>query len=166
MCYLPDVCFSIGPVDGTAQVSAPDPASGASDKEGHVNGDTKILQDLFAEGIKGAIDHTKVESTNADEDIIMDFEASKIAREAAEELRASRQLCEGHSVSVPTWTGRSGVSGAPKGFLRFGSTQNPKFYINQGEFMQLIDWRGLQHHLQIVQCVVRYASYQLHHPWL
>ncbi|GMH43692.1 hypothetical protein BSKO_11614 [Bryopsis sp. KO-2023] len=89
--------------------------------------DAGILRALFDKGVKGAIDHSKIESANDPEVIAVNIEASKIAREAMERLRDSRQLCEMNSVEVPTWTGRSGESGAPGAGCRFGGALNPKF---------------------------------------
>ena len=54
----------------------------------------KILRDLFeGTGIMSAIDHTKIESANDPETRAIDYEASRIARQAADALRQSRRVC-------------------------------------------------------------------------
>jgi hypothetical protein len=53
----------------------------------------KILRDLFeGTGIMSAIDHSKIESANDPETRAIDYEASRIARQAAEALRQSRRV--------------------------------------------------------------------------
>ena len=53
----------------------------------------KILRDLFeGTGIMSAIDHSKIESANDPETRAIDYEASRIARQAAEALRHSRRV--------------------------------------------------------------------------
>ncbi len=53
----------------------------------------KILRDLFeGTGIMSAIDHSKIESANDPETRSIDYEASRIARQAAEALRQSRRV--------------------------------------------------------------------------
>lgn len=64
---------------------------------------------------------------NAHDDVKMRLEdqASQVAQRAAEALRQSRMLRNRDSVSVPTWTGRSGSAGAPSSVRpKFGSTVN------------------------------------------
>lgn len=58
-------------------------------------------------------------------------QASQVARRAAEALRQSRMIRSHDSVSVPTWTGRSGTAGAPSSVRRkFGSTVNAQLVNN------------------------------------
>ena len=53
----------------------------------------KILRDLFeGTGIMSAIDHSKIESANDPETRAIDYEASRIARQAADALRQSRRV--------------------------------------------------------------------------
>lgn len=52
-----------------------------------------ILRDLFeGTGIMSAIDHSKIESANDPETRAIDYEASRIARQAADALRQSRRV--------------------------------------------------------------------------
>lgn len=57
----------------------------------------------------------------------LEHQASQVAQRAAEALRQSRMLRSRESISVPTWTGRSGCAGAPSSVrMRFGSTVNSR----------------------------------------
>ncbi|PSC71103.1 CHROMATIN REMODELING 8 [Micractinium conductrix] len=93
------------------------------------NGDAKILKELFEEsGVRGAIDHAKVEGANDPQRRAADAEAARIARRAAEALKQSRLACARAPVSQPTWTGRSGGAGLPGSGAapRFGRAANPR----------------------------------------
>ncbi|EIE27594.1 hypothetical protein COCSUDRAFT_34894 [Coccomyxa subellipsoidea C-169] len=85
--------------------------------------DAKILRDLFeGTGVMSALDHSKIEGANNPEALNIDAQAARIARRAAAALRQSRAACVTAPVNQPTWTGRSGGSGAP----RFGATSNQR----------------------------------------
>ncbi len=60
---------------------------------GHDN--AKILRDLFeGTGVLSALDHSKIEGANDPEARAVDYQASRVARQAAEALRLSRQECQ------------------------------------------------------------------------
>lgn len=60
-----------------------------------------------------------------EEKMRLEEQASQVARKAAEALRQSRMLRSRDSISVPTWTGKSGAAGAPSSVRqKFGSTVN------------------------------------------
>ncbi|KAK6120027.1 hypothetical protein DH2020_046228 [Rehmannia glutinosa] len=101
--------------------------------EGEANqSDTKadeeksFLQSLFdAHGIHSAVNHDAIMNANDEEKVKLEEHASKVAQRAAEALRQSRMLRSRESITVPTWTGRSGAAGAPSSVKRkFGSTIN------------------------------------------
>jgi DNA excision repair protein ERCC-6 len=50
---------------------------------------------------------------NDPESLAADAEAARVAARAAEALRRSREECMRAPVNAPTWTGRSGATGAP-----------------------------------------------------
>eukprot|EP00803_Ostreobium_quekettii_P007583 evm.model.scf_983.2 EVM.evm.TU.scf_983.2 scf_983:13173-28199(-) len=103
--------------------------SGADPRD---QGDTKILAELFeGQGVRGAMDHGKIEAANNTEAVAVDLEASRVAREAAERLRESRRACQSDGIAVPTWTGRSGRAGAPSGLQgrQFGGVVNPRLNV-------------------------------------
>lgn len=64
-------------------------------------------------------------NANDEEKMKLEEEASKVAQRASEALRQSRMLRSRESITVPTWTGKSGAAGAPSSVRRkFGSTVN------------------------------------------
>lgn len=71
------------------------------------------------------MNHDAIMNANDEEKMRLDEQASQVAQRAAEALRQSRMLRSRESISVPTWTGKSGVAGAPlSGKRKFGSTVN------------------------------------------
>ncbi|KPI36583.1 DNA repair protein rhp26 [Cyphellophora attinorum] len=81
----------------------------------------RMMEGLFSRsGIHSAIEHDVVIGGNssakkvtADADIV-ERQARKIAREAAEELRRAGEEARNVPIGVPTWTGEFGVSGRPQ----------------------------------------------------
>lgn len=64
-------------------------------------------------------------NANDEEKAKFEEHASKVAQRAAEALRQSRMLRSRESITVPTWTGKSGAAGAPSSVRRkFGSAIN------------------------------------------
>ncbi|MFS7975388.1 putative DNA helicase chromatin remodeling SNF2 family [Helianthus anomalus] len=91
--------------------------------------ETNILKSLFdAQGIHSAVNHDLIMNANDEEKVRLDEQASQIAHRAAEALRQSRMIRSRESISVPTWTGKSGTAGAPGPSVtrKFGSTVNSK----------------------------------------
>ncbi|KAG0485702.1 hypothetical protein HPP92_009781 [Vanilla planifolia] len=94
---------------------------------GSANEATNILKSLFdAQGIHSAINHDAILNAHDNSDKVrMEEQASRVAQRAAEALQESRLLRGRESFSLPTWTGRSGVAGAPSTVHRkFGSAVN------------------------------------------
>ncbi|XP_051142683.1 protein CHROMATIN REMODELING 8 [Andrographis paniculata] len=100
-----------------------DKATGVHTK---VDEETNFLQSLFeAHGIHSAMNHDAIMSAHDEDKMKVEEHASKVAQRAAEALRQSRILRRRESISVPTWTGRSGAAGGPSSVKRkFGSTIN------------------------------------------
>ncbi|KAJ6773705.1 DNA EXCISION REPAIR PROTEIN ERCC-6-RELATED [Salix purpurea] len=98
--------------------------AGCSD--GEVDEETNILKSLFAaNGIHSAVNHDVIMNAHDEEKIRLEEQASQVAQRAAEALRQSRMLRSRDSISVPTWTGKSGTAGAPSSVRqKFGSTVN------------------------------------------
>jgi len=81
---------------------------------GQQEGDAFILKELFDQaGMHSALDHDKIEGAYKPENNIAKKEAKKIAEKAAKALRESRRSLMSTPLTVPTWTGRSGLAGAP-----------------------------------------------------
>ncbi|CAN0886023.1 Protein CHROMATIN REMODELING 8 [Linum grandiflorum] len=96
----------------------------ADHKDQEIDEETNILKSLFdANGIHSAIDHDAIVSANDEQKVRMEEQASQVAQRAAEALRQSRVIRSRESISVPTWTGKSGCAGAPSTVRqKFGST--------------------------------------------
>ena len=58
--------------------------------------DARMLRELFdgGAGVMSALDHGKIEGANNPEALHIDKEAARVARRAAEALRASRAACQ------------------------------------------------------------------------
>lgn len=102
----------------------------------HCNGvddETNILKSLFdANGIHSALNHDLIMDAHDEEKMRLEEQASQVAHRAAEALRQSRMIRSHDSISVPTWTGRSGAAGAPSSVRRkFGSTVNAQLVNNR-----------------------------------
>ncbi|KAL0437357.1 UNVERIFIED_CONTAM: DNA excision repair protein CSB [Sesamum radiatum] len=96
----------------------------SSDKK--ADEETSFLQSLFdAHGIHSAVNHDAIMNAHDEDKIKLEEHASRVAQRAAEALRQSRILRSQESITVPTWTGKSGAAGAPSSLRRkFGSTIN------------------------------------------
>ncbi|KAL0418632.1 UNVERIFIED_CONTAM: DNA excision repair protein CSB [Sesamum radiatum] len=72
-----------------------------------------------------AVNHDAIMNAHDEDKIKLEEHASRVAQRAAEALRQSRILRSQESITVPTWTGKSGAAGAPSSLRRkFGSTIN------------------------------------------
>ncbi|KAL6968185.1 Protein CHROMATIN REMODELING 8 [Sarracenia purpurea var. burkii] len=100
--------------------------------DGEVDEETNILRSLFdGHGIHSAMNHDAIMNAHDEEKIRLEEQASQVAQRAAEALRLSRMLRTRESISVPTWTGKSGAAGAPSSVCRkFGSTLNSQLINN------------------------------------
>jgi DNA excision repair protein ERCC-6 len=78
--------------------------------------ESRLLSTLFASsGVHSALQHDSIMEASRPEVLLVEREANRVAKEAAEALRESRRQARLNDIGTPTWTGRSG--GAP----RFGS---------------------------------------------
>ncbi|PRQ25810.1 putative DNA helicase chromatin remodeling SNF2 family [Rosa chinensis] len=104
----------------------------ADHSEGDVDEETNILKCLFdTQGIHSAMNHDVIMNAHDEEKMRLEEQASQVAQRAAEALRQSRMLRSRDSVSVPTWTGKSGMAGAPSAVRgKFGSTVNSRLISN------------------------------------
>ncbi|CAA2934044.1 CHROMATIN REMODELING 8 [Olea europaea subsp. europaea] len=99
---------------------------------GDVDEDTSFLRSLFdAHGIHSAVNHDAILNAHDEDKTKLEEEASQVAQRAAEALRQSRILRNQESITVPTWTGKSGAAGGPPSVRRkFGSTVNSQLVTN------------------------------------
>ncbi|XWS76234.1 hypothetical protein CRYUN_Cryun01aG0158000 [Craigia yunnanensis] len=103
--------------------------------DGEVDEEKNILRNLFdAQGIHSAMNHDAIMNAHDEEKMRLEEQASQVAQRAAEALRQSRMLRSHDSISVPTWTGKSGAAGAPSAVRKkFGSTLNSQLVKPTGE---------------------------------
>lgn len=118
-----DPALDLAAYDSGSDDPPADPSKSASD-------DNRILAALFSrEGIQSAMDHDAIlGASSQQEKAVIAGLAAKVAERAVQALKKSRQAMRDAPVNAPTWTGRSGVTGAPPGMAdsaprpRFGTT--------------------------------------------
>ncbi|KAI8060927.1 SNF2 family N-terminal domain-containing protein [Gongronella butleri] len=89
--------------------------------------DDHVLSSLFEmTGIHSALQHDRIMDADGHDTFFVEREASLIAEQAAKALKESRKRTRLNKVGTPTWTGRSGIAGAPQGTPppRFGQKAN------------------------------------------
>src|SRR5436305_13425014 len=78
--------------------------------------ESRLLSTLFASsGVHSALQHDSIMEASMPETMLVEKEAARVAKEAADALRESRRQIRRNEFGTPTWTGRSG------GVPRFGS---------------------------------------------
>lgn len=66
-------------------------------------------------GVHSVMKHDVIMEASSSDHVLVEAEASRVAQDALRALKVSRQRCLGAASGVPTWTGVSGLSGAPSG---------------------------------------------------
>lgn len=66
-------------------------------------------------GVHSALKHDKIVNSSNSDYLIVEAEADSVAKQAVDALKQSRERCLATTSGVPTWTGQSGLSGAPPG---------------------------------------------------
>lgn len=90
--------------------------SRAEDEPSQGPDDSRLLSTLFASsGVHSALQHDSIMEASRPEVMLVEREATRVAKEAAHALRESRRELRRNEIGTPTWTGRSG------GTARFGS---------------------------------------------
>ena len=66
-------------------------------------------------GVHSALQHDTIMNSSDPDSVLVESEASKVAKSAARALKASRRHClqMGAGRGHPTWTGQHGMAGAP-----------------------------------------------------
>ncbi|KFV65211.1 DNA excision repair protein ERCC-6 [Dryobates pubescens] len=90
--------------------------------------DDYVLEKLFKKsGVHSVMKHDVIMEASSSDHVLVEAEASRVAQDALRALKVSRQRCLGAASGVPTWTGMSGLSGAPSGIKsRFGQKRNSR----------------------------------------
>ncbi|NWR71103.1 ERCC6 protein, partial [Centropus unirufus] len=88
--------------------------------------DDYVLEKLFKKsGVHSVMKHDAIMEASSADYVLVEAEANRVAQDALRALKVSRQRCLGAASGVPTWTGMSGLSGAPSGTKsRFGQKRN------------------------------------------
>ncbi|XP_021254478.1 DNA excision repair protein ERCC-6 isoform X2 [Numida meleagris] len=89
--------------------------------------DDYVLEKLFKKtGVHSVMKHDAIMEASSADYVLVEAEANRVAQDALRALKVSRQRCLGAASGVPTWTGMSGLSGAPSAVKsRFGQKRNP-----------------------------------------
>ncbi|KAM6264742.1 DNA excision repair protein ERCC-6 isoform 2-T3 [Spheniscus humboldti] len=92
--------------------------------------DDYVLEKLFKKsGVHSVMKHDAIMEASSADHVLVEAEANRVAQDALRALKVSRQRCLGAASGVPTWTGMSGLSGAPSGIKsRFGQKRNPMLH--------------------------------------
>lgn len=70
----------------------------------------------FLTGVHSALQHDAIVNSGNSDHILVENEAQRVATQAAEALKRSRERCMlDRGSGLPTWTGQSGVVGSPYG---------------------------------------------------
>ncbi|NXP72324.1 ERCC6 protein, partial [Ramphastos sulfuratus] len=98
------------------------------EEEDSKQNDDYVLEKLFKKsGVHSVMKHDVIMEASSSDHVLVEAEASRVAQDALRALKVSRQQCLGAASGVPTWTGVSGLSGAPSGIKsRFGQKRNSK----------------------------------------
>uniref|UniRef100_A0A8C4TWE2 DNA excision repair protein ERCC-6 n=1 Tax=Falco tinnunculus TaxID=100819 RepID=A0A8C4TWE2_FALTI len=88
--------------------------------------DDYVLEKLFKKsGVHSVMKHDVIMEASSADHVLVEAEADRVAQDALRALKVSRQRCLGATSGVPTWTGMSGLSGAPSGIKsRFGQKRS------------------------------------------
>lgn len=75
--------------------------------------ESRIMEGIFANAdvVHSTLQHDEIINSNQQEVSIVEREAARVAKEAAEALKKSRIQARSSAVGTPTWTGKFGVAG-------------------------------------------------------
>ncbi|KAF3989090.1 hypothetical protein FT663_03761 [Candidozyma haemuli var. vulneris] len=95
-------------------VSKLDNYVGDEEKEDDKSKDeSRLMEGIFAnaEVVHSTLQHDEIINSNQQEVSIVEKEAARVAKDAAEALKRSRISARSNTVGTPTWTGKFGVAG-------------------------------------------------------
>ena len=69
------------------------------------------MRQTFLAGVHSALKHDKIVEYGNPDYVLVEKEAERVAKQAAEALRKSREMCRNARRGVPTWTGNNGTAG-------------------------------------------------------
>lgn len=110
-----DDLYQVASIMGVSKLDnyAPDEEND-EDKDKEEN---RLMDGIFANAdiVHSTLQHDEIINSNQQEVSIVEKEAARVAKEAADALKKSRILARSNTVGTPTWTGKFGVAG------RFGT---------------------------------------------
>lgn len=81
--------------------------------------DDRLITGLFSNsGVYSTLQHDSIMEGSHPDKVIIEREASRVAKQAAEALKQSRKLTRRAQIGVPTWTGKFGAAGKTGGIHR------------------------------------------------
>ncbi|ORY79839.1 SNF2 family N-terminal domain-domain-containing protein [Protomyces lactucae-debilis] len=81
-------------------------------------GEENVLESIFARsGVQSALEHDQIMDAARPEQLLVEREANRIAKEAAETLKQSRREAQRQPIGTPTFTGRFGGGQGSGGLL-------------------------------------------------
>lgn len=87
-------------------------SGGAETRGSSKSSDDGLLQGIFAKaGVEAALEHDAVMDAKRPDVVLMEREASRVANQAVEALKASRMATRRKNIGTPTWTGKFGNAG-------------------------------------------------------
>lgn len=94
-------------------VSKLDNYVGDEENDDEKKDENRIMEGIFANAdvVHSTLQHDEIINSNLQEVSIVEREAARVAKEAAEALKRSRILARSTAVGTPTWTGKFGVAG-------------------------------------------------------
>lgn len=103
-------------------VSKLDKFAGDAEDDNNKEDEGRLMDGLFSNAgvVHSMLQHDEVMDLSQQELTLVEKEASRMARDAADALKKSRTLTRKTAVGTPTWTGKFGAAG------RFGPKQKPR----------------------------------------
>ncbi|EMP26566.1 DNA excision repair protein ERCC-6 [Chelonia mydas] len=110
------------------------------EEEEQKKNDDYVLERLFKKsGVHSVMKHDAIMEASNPDYVLVEAEATRVAQDALRALKISRQRCLGAASGVPTWTGNSGLTGAPSGLKsRFGQKRNPALLVPNSSTTSLV----------------------------
>eukprot|EP00106_Octopus_bimaculoides_P007516 XP_014774958.1 PREDICTED: DNA excision repair protein ERCC-6-like [Octopus bimaculoides] len=102
-----------------------DPEDKTNDKELNNMMDDYVLQKLFKKsGVHSALKHDTVMDSSQADYLLVESEANRVAKQAMNALKLSRQRCNRATSGIPTWTGSHGGNKMNMPKPKFGQKKN------------------------------------------
>lgn len=109
-------------------VSKLDKFEGDAQEKKNDRNEEELMEGLFSNAgvVHSMLQHDEIVDSSQQEESIVEKEANRLAKEAADALKKSRMLARKTAVGTPTWTGKFGAAGrfGPKNKTKSGIKRN------------------------------------------